>query len=326
MARRRRGRALERPRRDLRHLRRRQDAVHHEPARAARSAWAPTSASATSRTTTATTSPSPGAHFYDLWNAALPYNPLADRQSDARASRGDHRAARHGRIAARAFTRLGHRQLAKLQDALEERIRGEAATHNGLPDLWTSTSCSTTTCAASSATSPGHELFGDGPPLGAHRRRRIFGLNHIPGTGLTTTLAAGFILPALYLKLLEMPQVANWSTTRSSSTRHTAWPTSTRSHDGPGVPQQGPGGHPRDAAPGRSARRSRDKRADEDLHAAAGRPVGDGSRTDPRPDRPRTFQRDPVAEGRRSVRRIRRRPPQLVKLRQFWRDHRWQTT
>src|SRR4029078_11519643 len=37
----------------------------------------------------------------------------------------------------------------------------------------------------------------------------VFGLNHIPGTGLTTTLAAGFILASLYLKLLEMPQVHN---------------------------------------------------------------------------------------------------------------------
>lgn len=54
------------------------------------------------------------------------------------------------------------------------------------------------------------EIFRDGPPLGeAIEENLVFGLHEIPGNGLTTVLAAGFILSALHLRTQALPQAAN---------------------------------------------------------------------------------------------------------------------
>jgi hypothetical protein len=54
-----------------------------------------------------------------------------------------------------------------------------------------------------------NDIFRDGPPLAeATKRNVIFGLSTIPGSGVTTKLAAGFILSALMLHLLSQPAVA----------------------------------------------------------------------------------------------------------------------
>jgi len=56
----------------------------------------------------------------------------------------------------------------------------------------------------------GNQIFGEGAPLGdATDENVIFGLSRIPGNGLTTVLAAGFILSALQLKIQGLPPVAN---------------------------------------------------------------------------------------------------------------------
>jgi type IV secretory pathway VirB4 component len=150
-----------------------------------------------------------GAQFYDLWEHPLPFNPLAIDDPSRRALQGLRIELRDTvDIAARPFTRLGHRQLGKLLEALEQAYaqapQGAMPTLNDVHELLDDD------LKGVIGDLTGTELFGAGPPLGGLIDQNvIFGLNHIPGTGLTTMLAAGFILSSLYLKLLEMPQVAN---------------------------------------------------------------------------------------------------------------------
>ena len=55
-----------------------------------------------------------------------------------------------------------------------------------------------------------HRLFTEGPPLGdIIYRNAVFGLSKIPGNGLTTVLAGGFILSALLLKIQSLEPVPN---------------------------------------------------------------------------------------------------------------------
>ncbi|HET7591289.1 MAG TPA: ATP-binding protein [Solirubrobacterales bacterium] len=149
------------------------------------------------------------AKFFDLWDSPLPFNPLAIDNPSRRALQGLRIELRDTvDIAARPFTRLGHRQLGKLLEAFEQAY--EQAPAGGMPTLHDVHQLLDDDLKGVIGDLTGTELFGSGPPLGSVIDQNvIFGLNHIPGTGLTTTLAAGFILSSLYLKLLEMPQVAN---------------------------------------------------------------------------------------------------------------------
>jgi hypothetical protein len=152
-----------------------------------------------------------GATFYDLWNDTVPYNPLATDNLTRRSLQGLTIELRDTvDIAARAFTRLGHRQLHKLQEAVENAYAEKRRTHNTFPTLAEVHGYLDDDVRGVIGDLTGTDLFGEGPPLGdLIDEDVIFGLNHIPGTGLTTTLAAGFILASIYLKLLEMPQVYN---------------------------------------------------------------------------------------------------------------------
>jgi hypothetical protein len=151
-----------------------------------------------------------GARFYDLWESPLPFNPLAIDEPTRRALQGLIIELRDTvEIAARPYARLGHRQLGKLQEALE-RAFAEGTRTGSPPTLMDVHELLDDDLKGVIGDLTGTELFGSGPPIGTLIDADvIFGLNHIPGTGLTTTLAAGFILSSLYLKLLEMPQVAN---------------------------------------------------------------------------------------------------------------------
>ena len=152
-----------------------------------------------------------GAKFYDLWHETVPYNPLATDSLTRRSLQGLTIELRDTvDIAARAFTRLGHRQLHKLQEALETAYEEKRRTHDDFPTLADLHLYLDDDLRGVIGDLTGFDLFGEGPPLGALIEQDvIFGLNHVPGTGLTTTLAAGFILASLYLKLLEMPQIHN---------------------------------------------------------------------------------------------------------------------
>lgn len=152
-----------------------------------------------------------GAAFYDLWRETVPYNPLATDNVTRRSLQGLIIELRDTvDIAARSFTRLGHRQLHKLQDALENAYADKRRTHDAFPTLEDVHAYLDDDLRGVIGDLTSTGLFGEGPPLGdLIGDDVIFGLNHIPGTGLTTTLAAGFILASLYLKLLEMPQVHN---------------------------------------------------------------------------------------------------------------------
>jgi Helicase HerA-like C-terminal len=152
-----------------------------------------------------------GAKFYDLWNETVPYNPLATDNPTRRSLQGLTIELRDTvDIAARAFTRLGHRQLHKLQEALESAYEEKRRTHNAFPTLSDLHEHLDDDLRGVIGDLTATDLFGEGPPLGdLIGEDVIFGLNHIPGTGLTTTLSAGFILASLYLELLEMPQVFN---------------------------------------------------------------------------------------------------------------------
>jgi hypothetical protein len=151
-----------------------------------------------------------GADFFDLWQEPLPFNPLAIDNPSRRSLQGLIIELRDTvEIAARPYARLGHRQLGKLQEAFEAAFEN-ARQAGSVPTLSDVDALLDEDLSGVIGDLTGTELFGSGPPLGnLIDENAIFGLNHIPGTGLTTTLAAGFILSALYLKLLEMPQVSN---------------------------------------------------------------------------------------------------------------------
>ena len=152
-----------------------------------------------------------GASFFDLWQSPLPFNPLAIEDPSRRNLQALTIELRDAvDIAARAYARLGHRQLTKLQQAFEEAFEQARLARRSAPTLSDVHELLDDDLRGVIGDLTGTDLFGDGPPLGSLiRQDAIFGLNRIPGTGMTTTLAAGFILASLYLKLLEMPQVAN---------------------------------------------------------------------------------------------------------------------
>jgi hypothetical protein len=105
--------------------------------------------------------------------------------------------------------RLGHRQLGKLKDAL--RAAYAAALPEGrqptLLDLHEQLDDDLRGIIGDLTRS---QIFKDGPPFSqVINEDAIFGLQKIPGVGFTTDLAAGFILSSLALTFLDEPQVAN---------------------------------------------------------------------------------------------------------------------
>jgi hypothetical protein len=147
-----------------------------------------------------------GAEFVDLWHDGLAYNPLALHDDSSRAIDSAVIETRDAvAVAARAFTRMGHRQLDQLRAALKKvyqagRAEGRWPTMLDLdallgPDL---------TAVIGDLTR--NQIFRDGPPLGeAIERNLVFGLTGIPGNGITQALAAGFILSSLMLRIHALP-------------------------------------------------------------------------------------------------------------------------
>ena len=149
------------------------------------------------------------ADFVDLWEGAS-YNPLAlpsNRERDVRAAVIELRDIVD--VATQSFTRMGIRQKQKLRDALEEAYRiGQE--EGRWPTLSTLHSLLDDDLRGIIGDLTGEPIFGDGLPLGdVIQQNTIFGLSQIPGNGLTTVLAAGFILAALQLRIQGLEPVPN---------------------------------------------------------------------------------------------------------------------
>jgi len=150
------------------------------------------------------------ARFLDLWDTGAPYNPLALPEGGPRQIRSAVIELRDiVDVATQSFARMGVRQKAKLADALAEAYRiGDA--ERRWPTLMTLDSLLDDDLRGIIGDLTGNQIFGEGAPLGdATDENVIFGLSRIPGNGLTTVLAAGFILSALQLKIQGLPPVAN---------------------------------------------------------------------------------------------------------------------
>jgi len=151
------------------------------------------------------------ARFFDIWKDGVPYNPLALLSSDDSAIRT---AAIELRDivdeAAKSYTPLGRRQLDKLREALEKtfevrRTEGRWPTLRTLDDY-----LDADLKGSGIGDLTRNPLFKDGDPLGdVIYENAVFGLASIPGNGLTTILAGGFILSALLLKIQGLTPVAN---------------------------------------------------------------------------------------------------------------------
>ena len=151
-----------------------------------------------------------GARFIDLWEAGAPYNPLALSNGGSRQIRSAVIELRDiVDVATQSFARMGVRQKAKLADALGEAYRiGEA--EQRWPTLLTLDSLLDDDLRGIIGDLTSNQIFGEGEPLGdATDANVIFGLSQIPGNGLTTLLAAGFILSALQHKIQGLSPVAN---------------------------------------------------------------------------------------------------------------------
>jgi type IV secretory pathway VirB4 component len=151
-----------------------------------------------------------GTAFFDLWDAGAPYNPLALLSDNPRAVETAVIELRDiVEVAAKSFTNMGHRQQAKLQEALMEAYN-IGRRERRWPTLKTLNDLLDRDLRGVIGDLTSHNLFRDGPPLGTIVDENVvFGLSKIPGNGLTTVLAGGFILSALLLKVQSMEPVAN---------------------------------------------------------------------------------------------------------------------
>ncbi|MDP9388135.1 MAG: DUF853 family protein [Actinomycetota bacterium] len=150
------------------------------------------------------------AEFLDLWNEGAPYNPLALPDAERRTVERAVIELRDAvEVAARSFTRMGHRQLVKLRSVLDQAYEA-GRREQRWPTMLTVNDLLDDDISGVIGDLTRSEIFKDGPPLGdVVDRNVIFGFSHIPGNGLTTVLAAGFVLSALLLKIQGMPPVAN---------------------------------------------------------------------------------------------------------------------
>jgi hypothetical protein len=141
------------------------------------------------------------AELVDLWDAGLAYNPLALADDSPRVIEGAIICIRDAvASAARSCSvRMGHRQLARLREALSTIYRDGRA-EGRWPTLLDLNDQLSEDLAAAIGDLTSSEMFRDGPPLDqAFDRNMIYGLAGIPGDGMTQTLAAGFILNSLML-------------------------------------------------------------------------------------------------------------------------------
>lgn len=150
------------------------------------------------------------AEFLDLWEEGAAYNPLALSNDGERTIDTAVIELRDTiEEATRSFTRMGVRQKAKLNKALEAayatgKLEGRWPTLRTLDDHLDDD------LAGVMGDLTRHRLFKEGPPLGdVIDRNVVFGLSKIPGNGQTTILAAGFILSALLLRIQNLPPVPN---------------------------------------------------------------------------------------------------------------------
>ena len=148
------------------------------------------------------------AELVDLWRDGLVYNPLA-LEDDSR--RAVDRAVIEIRDAVTAAARscsvrLGHRQLDRLRTALTE-IYGTCRADGRWPTMLDLDAALGDDLSAAIGDLTRNEIFRDGPPLGrAMERSLVFGLAGIPGgSGITQTLATGFILSSLMLRIHATP-------------------------------------------------------------------------------------------------------------------------
>lgn len=151
-----------------------------------------------------------GAQFLDLWNGGAPYNPLAlDDQSERAIATAVIELRDIVDEATQMFTRIGRRQRAKLEKALNDAY-ATVRTERRWPTLRTLDDLLDDDLAGVMGDLTRHELFRAGPPLGdVIDHNVVFGLSKIPGNGQTTVLAAGFVLSALLLKIQNLPPVPN---------------------------------------------------------------------------------------------------------------------
>lgn len=151
-----------------------------------------------------------GAEFLDLWNEGAPYNPLALPDAERRTvDRAVIELRDAVEVAARSFMRMGHRQLVKLRTVLDQAYE-VGQREQRWPTMLTVNDLLDDDLSGVIGDLTRSEIFKDGPPLGdVVDRNVVFGFSHIPGNGLTTVLAAGFVLSALLLKIQGLPPVAN---------------------------------------------------------------------------------------------------------------------
>jgi hypothetical protein len=151
-----------------------------------------------------------GTAFFDLWEEGAPYNPLALANDNPRAIETAVIELRDiVEVAARSFTVMGHRQQAKLQNSLREAY-AIGRKEKRWPTLATLNDVLDNDLRGVVGDLTSHRLFKDGPPLGdVIYLNTVFGLSKIPGNGLTTVLAGGFILSALLLKVQSLEPVPN---------------------------------------------------------------------------------------------------------------------
>jgi hypothetical protein len=155
-----------------------------------------------------------GAAFYDLWDVGAPFNPLALPPGKATDRDVDRRVIELGDAigeATQAYSgmRLGRQQVARLKAALHRTyadVRADGR-HPTLLDLNQRLDDNLLGIIGDLTRS---RIFQDGPPFAdVIHQDAIFGLHKIPGVGVTTDLAAGFILSSLAQTFLDEPQVAN---------------------------------------------------------------------------------------------------------------------
>lgn len=151
-----------------------------------------------------------GAQFMDLWDEGAPFNPLALQDFAQRTVESAEIELRDAvDVATRSFTRMGHRQLSKVRQVLHEAYE-IGRREERWPTMLTVNDLLDDDLSGVIGDLTRNRIFRDGPPLGdIVDLNAIFGLSRIPGNGLTTVLAAGFILSSLLLRIQSMSPVAN---------------------------------------------------------------------------------------------------------------------
>jgi DNA helicase HerA-like ATPase len=144
-----------------------------------------------------------GAQFFELYEAPVPFNPMAGHNVSKREMQSFCIELRDMvDIAAKQYVRMGPRQLGKLLHALEEAF--EYARVNGRSDplLEDIGNLIDDDLAGILGDLFRFEFFGKGPPFGELvNQDSIFSFAKVPGRGLTEDLLAGFILSSFYLRM-----------------------------------------------------------------------------------------------------------------------------